>query len=167
MRGLLVVVAVVFSACPSKSVFPDAGPLVVKETAPMVPVKKTTLEVTLLPAEGLTAGKPIQFRQRVRNSTGVELKFCRYHTLFEGLRNDVLDVKNGDGIDLDYRGMMAKRAPPGPEDFITVAPGAEVVSEWVDVSEGYAFTAGKFTVVFPGGGISELPSSSSIVVEVK
>ena len=130
-------------------------------------VTTESLEVTLLPADALTAGKPIELRMRVKNSTGKPQKFCTYHTLFEGLRNDLFEVKRADGTELDYRGMMAKRAPPDADDFITLASGEERTSDAVDVSEGYAFTAGTFSVVFTGGSISGLPASKAISITVK
>ncbi len=126
-----------------------------------------SLEVTLLPADALTAGKPIELRMRVKNSTSTPQKFCSYHTLFEGLRNDLFEVKRADGSELEYRGMMAKRAPPDADDFITLAPGEARTSEAVDVSEGYAFTPGTFSVVFTGGSISGLPASKPITVSVQ
>ncbi len=161
MRFLLVF-AVVFLSCSSATKVVDAG------QAPAVPAKLSeTLDVTLLPADSFTVGKPIEFRMRVKNSTGKPQKFCTYHTLFEGLRNDLFLVKRTDGTVIDYRGMMAKRAPPGDDDFITLAPGEERVSKPVDLGEGYAFDSGAFTVMFPGNGISELPASAPVIVVVK
>lgn len=125
------------------------------------------LEVTLLPADALTAGQPIALRMQVKNPTPKPQKFCTYHTLFEGLRNDLFEVKRADGSALEYRGMMAKRAPPDADDFITLAPGEARTSDAVDVSEGYAFTPGTFTVVFTGGSISGLPASKPLSLTVK
>ncbi|MGV3622933.1 MAG: hypothetical protein ACO1OB_19090 [Archangium sp.] len=168
MRAFIVVLAVVFVGCPSKTVVDAGAPVAEVKEAPLVPLKiNEAIEVTLLPRAEFTAGGPMEFQLRVRNTGTAPQKFCTYHTLFEGLRNDVLDVKSADGRELEYRGMMARRAPPGPEDFVTLEPGDERTSEPVDVSEGYAFTAGKFTVVFPGGGISGLPASAPVSIEVK
>ena len=126
-----------------------------------------SLEVTILPPDALTVGQPIELRMRVKNATAKPQKFCTYHTLFEGLRNDLFEVKRADGSELEYRGMMAKRAPPDADDFITLAPGEERTSDAVDISEGYAFTPGTFSVVFTGGSISGLPASKPITVSVQ
>lgn len=173
MRISALAVALLFCACSSKTVV-DAGAPPVKETPAVketpvepAPGKAGVLEVTLTGGDAHLAGKPIKLRMRVKNPTGAPLRFCRYHTLFEGLRNDIFDVKRADGSELEYRGMMAKRAPPGPEDYVTVAPGEEVVSDEVDVSEGYPFTAGTHSIVFPGGGISGLPPSAPLDIDVK
>ena len=125
------------------------------------------LEVTLVAGAAPAAGQPVTLRLRVKNPTGAPLRFCTYHTLFEGLRNDILDVRRPDGSKLPYRGMMAKRAPPGPKDFLTVPPGGEALSEAVDVSEGYPFSAGAYSVVFTGSDISGLPASAALSLDLQ
>ena len=129
MRSTPLMRAMVMRSCSSKTTIVDSG------QAPAVPVKVSeTLDVTLLAAGSFTAGSPVELRMRVKNSTGKPQKLCTYHTLFEGLRNDIFDVKTGDGSKIDYRGMMAKRAPPGDDDFITLAPGEERIGNPVDIS---------------------------------
>ncbi len=164
----LVLAAFVLMGCQSKTPAPATPVVVAPPVQEVVPVKVAdSLEVTLLAvSKAFIAGQPVELRMKVRNPTTKPLRFCTYHTLFEGLRNDVLDVTGPSG-EVEYRGMMAKRAPPGPEDFLSLAPGAEVESRTVDVSEGYAFTAGKFSVVFPGGSISELAASAPLVLQVE
>lgn len=196
MRTFVLALAVLFVGCPSKPTVVDAGaaPVEPPVTAPapvaptpdappaaapdapapevkeavQVPTKiNEALVVTLVPADTLTAKTSVEFRLRVKNPTNEPQEFCRYHTLFEGLRNDVLEVKSASGKVLDYRGMMAKRGPPTAEDMIRLDPGEETMSEAVDVRDGYAFTAGTFTVAFRGGTISGLPSSAPVTVGVK
>ncbi len=170
MRRLALISALALTACdskPSKPVEPAAVP-----TPPVpqevVPVKVAdSLEVSLVPSKSAyPLGKGMELRLRVRNPTTKPLRFCTYHTLFEGLRNDIFDV-TGPAGDVKYRGMMAKRAPPTEEDYLSLAPGAQVDSQPVDLGEGYAFDkAGKYTVVFPGGGISGLGASAPLELTV-
>ena len=56
------------------------------------------------------------------------------------LENSVLQVMGPEG-EVSYRGMMKKRAHPGPEGFHRVAPGASV-EVCLDVGQGYSFPAG-------------------------
>lgn len=51
------------------------------------------------------------------------------------LRNSVFAVV-ADGAEVDYQGMMAKRAHPGPDGFFRIPPGGEQVIE-VDVGQYY------------------------------
>lgn len=159
MRAAFFVFAMSTFACASRDA--HAPP-----PTPEPTVMPDALEVTLLPADALTADH-LELRMRVKNPTSKPQKFCTYHTLFEGLRNDLFEVKRADGSALEYRGMMAKRAPPDADDFITLAPGEARVSDAVDVSEGYAFTPGTFSVVFTGGSISGLPASKPLSLTVK
>src|SRR3954465_9857288 len=52
--------------------------------------------------------------------------------------NHVFTLRTEDGKEVSYGGMMAKRAPPGPDGFIRVEPGATWGVE-VDLSNVYAF----------------------------
>jgi hypothetical protein len=62
--------------------------------------------------------------------------------------NHVFEVSGPSG-EVDYRGMMKKRAHPGPEGFHQIAPG-ERVQVQVDLGEDYAFPkeGGTFSVRF-------------------
>jgi hypothetical protein len=115
----------------------------------------------------LTAGEGAEIEMTVSNPTGERRVFCTYHTPFEGIRNDIFEVHRADsGEELEYAGMMAKRAAPGPEDFITLAPNG-YESAAVDLTDGYDFpVSGDYTVHFPGNMISGLPASNDVMVTV-
>jgi len=132
----------------------------------MTPEHAETLQVTLVTTSATVVGGPLLLQMQVHNPTTTAARFCTYHTLFEGLRNNILDVKDAAGVTVDYRGVMAKRAPPGREDFRTIAAGATLVSDPVDVGEAYALPAGKGTIAFSGNSISGLSASAPIAVDV-
>lgn len=119
------------------------------------------LVVTLLPGP-----TPTSVILQVQNPTSTTKTFCDYHTPFEGLRNDIFEVGGAGGVALDYRGMMAKRAPPGDDDFLDVTAGQGRTSDPVDLLEGYALTAGTWTVRFSGNAISGLPASTTLTLTV-
>ncbi len=60
------------------------------------------------------------------------------------IKNDVF-VVTVDGKPVDYHGMMKKRAPPGPEGFVNLAPGAEY-KKVIELSESYPIPPGKHVV---------------------
>lgn len=64
------------------------------------------------------------------------------------LANNVFTITSAKGP-VEYRGMMAKRAHPGPKGFAKIAPGASVETT-VDLGADYAFPAagGRFSVKF-------------------
>lgn len=123
------------------------------------------LVVTLTGPARITQGAAFPVSVVVSNPTDAPRVFCRYHTPFEGLANDIFSVVDGAGNRVQYRGMMAKRAPPGAADFIRLAPGA-ARSAAVDLAEGYAPPAGTYQVRFRGSSISGLPDSAPLTVLV-
>ena len=100
----------------------------------------------------------------VSNPTDRALTFCRYHTPFEGLQNDIFAV-SASIADIEYRGIMKKRAPPGPEDYIRLEPGASK-SATVDLSEGYTIPPGGYALSYRGTDISGLPHSGPLGISV-
>ena len=52
------------------------------------------LQVTLLPSTlSVASGAPVPVQMQVYNPTAAPVKFCTYHTLFEGLRNNLFLVE--------------------------------------------------------------------------
>lgn len=100
----------------------------------------------------------------VSNPTEQTQQFCQYHTPFEGIANDILRVVDAHGQELDYRGMMKKRAPPTESDYVQLNPKLER-SVSFDPSLPYGMDAsGRYTVQFKGSGISGLPDSNEVGV---
>jgi hypothetical protein len=96
-------------------------------------------------------------------NTGVDKgMFCTYHTPFEGIRNDIFIVERDGGAELPYRGKMAKRVPPGPQDHRTLKAGAKAGPVTVDLTEAYGLSSGTYSVRYRGTGIAGLPSSNPV-----
>lgn len=130
-----------FMSCKSTKNTPSGQELVTKMTVQQ-PVK---------------VGKPVMVTFTVTNPSAKELKFCKWHTPFEGFRNSIFDIKNSKGEEVRYKGIMAKRIMPPPADaYITVAPGKTETGS-IDLLTAYDLTApGKYTIVYQSGGISGL-----------
>jgi hypothetical protein len=92
-------------------------------------------------------------------------KFCDYHTPFEGVRNAFMEIHRADGSEVPYAGMMAKRAAPGPENFITLKAGEKRSAEF-DLAGGYKLEPGEYRLRFAGGSISGLPPSNELKLGV-
>jgi hypothetical protein len=131
-----------------------------------ISLEASALQVTLLPSlPTSTVGQPLLLQMQIHNPTTSTQRFCTYHTLVEGVRNNLFTVTAEGGDTVDYAGMMAKRAPPGPADFRDIEAGATIVSDAVDLADGYTLGAGRFTIVFDGNAISGLSPSAPTVVE--
>lgn len=109
---------------------------------------------------------PVLVRMRVHNQGDAPATFCRYHTPFEGIQNDIFIVEHGDS-ELPYQGKMKKRAPPEPRDYTTVKPGSSTSWAEVDLTDGYTFEQGHYTVRFRGSGIPGLPDSAPITLTLE
>ena len=123
------------------------------------------LLVELVTAEGYRGDGPLRLVCRVTNPTRRACTFCQYHTPFEGIRNDIFTVTTADGAAVPYRGSMAKRTPPRPQDFRRVEPGQSVTAD-VDLRDGYELVPGVYRVAFSGNAISGLPASAAVTVTV-
>ena len=108
---------------------------------------------------------PLWLTFTVSNLSNRPQVFCDYHTPFEGIRNEIFAVQNGAGEVIRYGGMMAKRAAPGPKNFIRLAPGASKSTK-VDLRQGYQLPAGTYSVHFKGSGISGLGDSKALSFSV-
>jgi hypothetical protein len=56
------------------------------------------------------------------------------------IENDVFDIKSR-GTRIPYMGVLSKKLPPGPEDFVGIAPGQRF-STAVFLDEAYEFLPG-------------------------
>jgi len=57
------------------------------------------------------AGKPLPLRFELTNNGGKDIYVLKWHTPFEGIRNDIFRVTRN-GKEMDYQGIMAERANP-------------------------------------------------------
>jgi hypothetical protein len=122
-------------------------------------VLKAKMQIT----GSIKVGTPLEMRFTVYNDTDSALQFLKWHTPFEPLVSKYLDIKDENGLEVDYRGAMAKRMMPPPADsYIKIQPG-DSLSATVDLLKGYAITKpSKYAVVYSGGNISGLTVSDSV-----
>ncbi|MCE9673860.1 protease [Myxococcus stipitatus] len=110
----------------------------------------TSLSCALKMAPRLVAGGPVTVTFDITNTSSQPLYVLTWNTPLEGrILNDMFRVTR-DGVELPYVGPMVKRAPPTPDSYVTLAPGATVTRE-VDISNAYgATTPGAYGIEFRG-----------------
>jgi hypothetical protein len=92
-------------------------------------------------------GEPVMLRFQLTNPTARPLFVLDWHTPFEGLLNNFLQVTR-DGVDIPYQGPMLKRGDPTAEDYVSIAPGASADAT-VEASLAYDFTQpGHYRIAF-------------------
>lgn len=104
--------------------------------------------------------------QTVLNTSDEDATFCKYHTLFEGIKNEIFSIERK-GEKLSYQGMLKKRIPPGPDDHVSLKPGASISCNG-DLNTGYDLTKkGTYKVFFTENLISGLPGSNTVEFTIK
>ena len=97
------------------------------------------LRTKLIPVASPTPGV-FRLRFEVRNDGPDTLHLLKWFTPLEGLWSNCLDVRHEDGKRIPYDGRLAKRAAPGANDYLTLAPRAADAVEF-DLQEAYDMTA--------------------------
>jgi hypothetical protein len=121
--------------------------------------KPTTGELvtTMSVASPVKTGNPVMLKFTVKNTSSKELKFCKWHTPFEGFRNSIFTITDSKGEEARYKGIMAKRVMPPPADAYMAVAGEDSVSASIDITTAYDVTApGKYTITYQSSGISGL-----------
>ena len=81
------------------------------------------------------------------------------------LSNALFDIKELSGEMIPYTGMMAKRSPPGPDDYVAIAPHSKHENT-IDITNSYGFKDGNHRYILSYQGIylkdlSKLSQASS------
>ena len=115
------------------------------------------LVTTMSVQQPVKVGSPVMVTFTVHNTSSKALKFCKWHTPFEGFKNSIFDIKNSKGEEVQYKGIMAKRIMPPPADAYMSVGGGKTVTGSIDLLKAYDLTApGKYTIVYQSSGISGL-----------
>lgn len=100
----------------------------------------------------LASGKFI-LRANLNNTSAKVVSFLPWANPFEAnVTADFLTIIDLDtGVELRYRGIMVKRMPPKPSDYLTVSPQQSIENQ-VDLTSSYNFCAKqRLKVTFIGG----------------
>ena len=120
--------------------------------------KIANVVVTTSVAAPASAKDGIVVTVTVRNDSATPQKFCAYHTPFEQIKNDLFEIVDAKNLGVEYRGVLARRVPPGPKDYITLAPRASK-SATVDIRDAYPMSPGSYKIRQRGNDINLLPVS--------
>jgi peptidyl-Lys metalloendopeptidase len=100
--------------------------------------------------QSLAGNQDVVVTVTIRNASNATRYLPAWQTPFGGVQAPLFDVTR-DGLPVTYLGIQAKRAPPGPADFIALAPGA-VRSVRVELSALYRMDiTGAYSVRYRAG----------------
>lgn len=107
----------------------------------------TKLECTMSVPPRLMVGEPVELRFELRNPTASPVYVLEWHTPFEGLLANFLQVTRN-GEEVPYEGPMMKRGDPSAEEYVAIPPGASVDAT-VEMSLAYDFKQpGHYRITF-------------------
>ena len=126
-----------------------------------------TFEVTISTTnKQLKKGEELFISIVVKNVSDSSAKFCKYHTPFEGINNEIFEVVRN-GKKSPYQGKLKKRRAPTEEDYIKLRPGQSTTCK-VSLNQKYNIeNKGNYTIRFLGSGISQLSDSNEITFEIR
>jgi hypothetical protein len=117
---------------------------------------RASLEVT----PQMPTGESTQLRFTPVNESDARLYLLRWYTPLEGIAGEILIVKHNGKL-LPYRGILASRVPPTPDDYVALEAGMSV-SVVVDLAEGYDLSEpGEYSVKFLSPRISHVARSEA------
>lgn len=108
-----------------------------------------SLDCVLSVPASVRAGEPVELRFQLTNRTAQPLYVLKWRTPLEGQMGTDFQVTR-DGTEVSYQGRMVKRANPGADSYVTLAPGASVDAR-IDLSQAYEMKQpGRYRIAFHG-----------------
>ena len=109
------------------------------------PLMNLRCELTM--TSPIAPAQPARLVFALTNAGRAAIQVLNWQTPFEGIRAPMFTVSR-DAVELDYRGIMLKRAAPRAEDYFTLGPGERRQAS-VDLAQGWDVTTpGKYTVEY-------------------
>ncbi|MET0405782.1 MAG: protease, partial [Cystobacter sp.] len=113
------------------------------------PSMTQNLECKMSVTPSARVNQPVELRFELTNRTSAPLYVLKWHSPLEGIRGRDFEVTR-EGTEVDYLGVMVKRASPQADQYVTIAPGASVEGR-VDLTQGYSMTQpGRYRIAFSG-----------------
>jgi hypothetical protein len=115
--------------------------------------KQLTAQMSI--ANTIKAGDSVLLKFTVVNGADSAQRFCKWHTPFEPLMSQYLNVKNEKGEEVTYLGIMAKRMMPPPESSYQMLNAKDSATVTVDLLKAYAIKEpGKYSITYAGENMS-------------
>ena len=128
------------------------------------PLNKKPLFAEMQIAKTIKIGEPMLLKFTVYNQADSTQQFCKWHTPFEPLLSKYLEIKDEQGVEMLYRGAMAKRIMPPPAESYIMVNKKDSVSATVDLLKAFAITRpSKYTITYTGQDMSGVLVTKSAV----
>lgn len=126
-----------------------------------------TLETRLGKAAEAFTKDSVQLSFTVVNTADTVQRFCKWETPFEPKLGKYLDIKDAQGNEAPFTGIMARRIMPPPAESYIEVPAHDSVRTVFNVAKNYTVAPGQYSVKYTGGGVSGLEAGNEIKITVK
>ena len=161
---ILIAALLVFSSCgvrPGDAKTGDQADSAKNQST--TPSTEKVLVASMHMQDTIKAGDSVLLTFTVKNPTADSLRFCKWHTPFEPLLSKYLDIKDQNGVEVNYKGAMAKRIMPPPASSYISVKAMDSLTTRADLLKGYAIDkAGKYTITYNAQAISGLVVKDSL-----
>jgi hypothetical protein len=128
------------------------------------PLNKTPLFAEMQIENTIKIGQPLILKFTVYNPAVSTQQFCKWHTPFEPLMSKYLEIKDENGVEMMYRGAMAKRIMPPPESSYIKVSKNDSISATVDLLKAFEITnPSTYTITYTGQDMSGVIVKKSTV----
>ena len=100
----------------------------------------------------------------VANNTDKTQRFCKWETPFEPRLGKYFEVTDDKGNEAAFKGAMARRVMPPPQEAYIEIPPHDSVKTVVNLANSYTLSKAKYTIKYTGGGVSGLDAGNAISV---
>lgn len=109
----------------------------------------------------VTSTQPAELIFALTNEGKDAVQVLNWQTPFEGVRAPMFDVRR-DGVEVEYRGRMVKRAAPSKEAYVELRPGERKEAR-IDLADGWDVAApGTYAVSYAAELFDVVSDSTSV-----
>ena len=158
IRSVILLAALLLGACSRSPAWESVGGAQISQ--PSSQPSQSGFRASLEVPPQMSSGENVQLQFTLVNESDARLYLLRWYTPLEGIAGEIFAVKR-DGQMIPYRGILASRVPPTPNDYVALDAGMSV-SVVVDLSEGYDLSEpGEYAVKFLSPRISHVARSEA------
>jgi hypothetical protein len=156
--SVIIAAAVLTAGCHSQKPITGAGDVAQQEAG------ASKLKVHMASVLRSPVKDSVMLSFTVINNTNQVQQFCKWETPFEPRLGKYFEVKDDQGNEALFKGAMARRVMPPPQEAYIQVPAHDSVRTVINLAHTYTLTADKYTIAYTGGGVSGINAGNVVKV---
>lgn len=164
LKFIIPALAVLFAACSQSQKVVNSKEVIDSTNTEISDINKSDSLTAMMHIDNtVKQGSPVKLKFTVINNSDSVKSFCKWHTPFEPFISKYLDIIDENGVDVAYKGTMAKRIMPPPADSYISLESKDSISSEVDILQAYDLKPGnKYILSYNGSGMSGLSVAGKV-----